>query len=29
MAKCKYEGCNEVVDTFYYCDDHFLEGEEQ
>ena len=29
MPKCKHEGCNEGVDTFYYCDDHFLEGEEQ
>lgn len=27
MPKCKYEGCNEEVDTFYYCDDHFLEEE--
>ena len=32
MAKCKESGCDNEVDTFYYCDDHFRaeegEGEE-
>jgi hypothetical protein len=27
MAKCKYIGCGNEVDTFYYCDDHFEEGD--
>jgi hypothetical protein len=29
MAKCKESGCDNEVDTFYYCDDHFRaeEGE--
>lgn len=26
MDKCKSEGCNNEVDFFYYCDDHFEEG---
>ena len=27
MPKCKRIGCANEVDTFYYCDDHFEEGE--
>lgn len=23
MSKCKENECNNEVDTFYYCDDHF------
>jgi len=26
MSKCKSTKCNNEVDTFYYCDDHFEEG---
>lgn len=26
MSKCKAEGCEQEVDVFYYCDDHFEEG---
>lgn len=28
MSKCKHIGCANEVDTFYYCDDHFEEGED-
>jgi hypothetical protein len=27
MDKCKQSGCDNEVDTFYYCDDHFITGE--
>jgi hypothetical protein len=27
MAKCKESGCDNEVDTFYYCDDHFIRQE--
>ena len=23
MSKCKEDKCNNEVDVFYYCDDHF------
>jgi hypothetical protein len=26
MNSCKSDKCNNEVDTFYYCDDHFEEG---
>ena len=28
MNKCKSDKCNNEVDTFYYCDDHFEEAGE-
>lgn len=28
MLKCKSDNCNNEVDTFYFCDDHFEEGAE-
>ena len=29
MSKCKADNCKNEVDTFYFCDDHFEEGERE
>jgi hypothetical protein len=29
MSKCKEDKCNNEVDTWYYCDDHFKGDENE
>jgi len=29
VSKCKADNCKNEVDIFYFCDDHFEEGERE